>query len=237
MASEKPILFSAPMVRAILAGKKTQTRRLINPQPPPECGIHYMLGDESWLPREQRTPLRHTWEAWWGERFDKRPPKALCGSHDVRCPYGAPGDTLWVRETFAGEKNRSLGSGRLFYRADGDVRGRQETFSYIEREGRWRPAIHLPRWGSRLTLRVLSVRVERVQEITHEDAIAEGCAGHNWVASSPLIAGPHTDDGELPVEEFERLWDEINGKRAPWDSNPWVWVVEFERVTDAERAA
>lgn len=163
-----PILFSGPMVRAILEGRKTQTRRIIKPQP--SCDqVNECI---------------------------------------FRCPYGAPGDRLWVRETWAREL-WSAGmdiSSRLFYAADG-----HENIPI-----RWRPSIHMRRSDSRITLEIVSVRVERLNDITHWDAKAEGveCLP-NYTAA--------------PVDDFRELWDSING-RGSWDSNPWVWRIEFKKL-------
>jgi hypothetical protein len=164
-ARERPILFSAPMVRAILAGAKTQTRRVVRASQIPSDG--------------DRTP-RAQW-----------------------CPYGAAGDTLWVRETWAAGPP----SKPVFYRAS-------ESAGIVEGT-RWRPSIFMRRTDSRIALDVLEVRVERLQDITDAAIAAEGFA--------PTLAA-----GE--AEAFGAGWDAINRKRAPWASNPWVWVVTFRRV-------
>ena len=191
MAKERPILFSAPMVRAILAGTKTVTRRIVKPQPEPN---------------EHASPLapesgRYHW-----------PSNLARTMVDVRDmgsigPFGRRGDRLWVRETwrvFGGreyEYQREPAS--VIYRADPEATD----------GGEWRPSIFMPRWASRITLEVVSIRVERLQEIDDAEAIREGVRG-----------GSLTSDAEA----FEQLWDEINGDRAPWSSNPWVWRVEFK---------
>lgn len=205
---ERPILFSTPMVQAILNEHKTVTRRVLKPQPDIDGG----------------PPLATGW--FHPETADGGPGPHTFGVYGVdwhvRCPYGAPGDRLWVRETWAAFKaddrpndlcvayRASCGSaGEFDYAmADGSILGAK-----IER---WTPSIHMPRWASRLTLEIVSVRVERLQEIAEADARAEGC-------------------GDPPFgtrrETFAILWDAINGKRAPWVSNPWVWRVEFRRMT------
>jgi len=120
-----------------------------------------------------------------------------------RCPYGQPGHKLWVRET-----HMDLGACYL-YRADP---GAETERALVAPGQRWKPAIHMPRAASRITLEVTGVRVERVASISESDAIAEGI---------------DVTDGEQPSVTFARLWDSINGQRAPWQSNPWVWVVAF----------
>jgi hypothetical protein len=194
---ERPILFSAPMVRAILAGRKTQTRRLVR--------------------------IRKD-----GTRYD-------------RSPYGAPGERLWVRETWGQLKGAGI---RTVYRADADP----PMHLYYPDEPvagmKWRPSIFMRRADSRIDLDVTGVRVERLQDIGEDDARAEGLKGvtkdGNLVKYGiPDRDGwPGTDDDGWPWHSwsadprkaYERLWDSINDKRAPWSTNPWVWVVTFRRA-------
>lgn len=187
--AERGIIFGAESVRAILAGRKRQTRRVVNPQP--ESGVmrcHYVKS--TWA---HKAPA------------DQHGPEG-CTCREIRCPYGAPGDLLWVREAWGPCE------GGIIYRAD-------ESDSAKPDDGRWHSPIHMHRSFSRLTLRVLSVRVERVQEISEEDARAEGCG----------YSGPAPDAPLSERDLFARLWDSINAKRAPWSSNPWVWCIEFAR--------
>lgn len=177
--TERPIIFSGDMVRAILDGRKTQTRRVMKPQPSP---ADVFVGDHG-----------------------------LGMGPQFRCSYGQSGDRLWVRETWACEC-----CGRtLEYRA---VHGRCEGLSYRADGGTggssgWRSPIHMPRWASRLTLDITEVRVQRVQEISEEDAVAEGV--DIWA-------------------DFRPLWDSINAKRGfGWDVNPWVWALTFKPVPPA----
>ena len=208
---EYPILFSAPMVRAILDDRKTQTRRVVEPQPKPidECdhGDTFIEGGELRMLRDA------------GAGLDEYP---------VRCPFGQPGDTLWVRETFAWSGDSSIPTSERiakdtpWYRADG---------KYDSPATKWRSAIHMPRWASRITLLVKVVRVERLQEISGKDILAEGvtCPKHHTDALE------HYCDGncEHLADAFAVLWDSINAKKHPWASNRWVRVVEFERVKEA----
>ena len=210
---ERPILFSGPMVRAILAGTKTQTRRVYKPRELEPYEIIDELDDG------------RAWPYW----FD---PNQGPEYHPVVCPYGAPGDRLWVREAFAlhrihdptppAKVKPSLLLG-VAYRATGDAA-----------DGRWRSSLHMPRWASRLTLEVTGVRVERLQAITEEDARAEGIEPRvTFGRTAPRIHVASTHR-----EAFEALWDEINAPRGyGWDANPWVWVVEFRRVEAGEGAA
>jgi len=174
--ADRPILFSAPMVRALLAGTKTQTRRVVK-----DTGLYAIDA------------------AIHGPETAARELLALAS----RCPYGQPGHKLWVRET-----HMDLGACYL-YRADP---GAETERALVAPGQRWKPAIHMPRAASRITLEVTGVRVERVASISESDAIAEGI---------------DVTDGEQPSVTFARLWDSINGQRAPWQSNPWVWVVAF----------
>lgn len=201
---EKPILFSAPMVRAILAGQKTQTRRVVKPPYAsfarrPEFNIELSSRRHVWLAYKAGEPGDWKW---------------------IPCPYGQPGDRLWVRETFAHiyRHNKPAPVERksddVIYRADGHG---IDAYAF----GRWCPSIHMPRWASRITLEITSVRVERLQAISASDAIAEGIPA----------GGPENPDG-IEVREFRALWESINGADS-WAANPWVWVVEFRRAAAA----
>jgi hypothetical protein len=181
--AERPILFSAPMVRAILDGRKTQTRRALKHQP---IDIIPMPAEPAreWVILEQRDPE----------------PKGKV----IRCRFGVPGDLLWVRETH-------------YVWSAGSRDGATEP----EAPCTWTPSIHMPRWASRITLRVTDVRVERLHDIEESDAEAEGVdAAWGNVGADAL---------PLYVEGFKRIWAKINGEDS-WATNPWVWVVSFERM-------
>ena len=219
---ERPILFSGPLVRAILDGRKVQTRRIIKPQPPEWIES---FGYTAFTP-EGHISGRGYWK---GAPGDEGP-----GEKFFRCPYGKPGDLLWVRETWGTMPGHdhvkpsdfAPNGVQVYYRADND----KEDW----RVERWRPSIFMPRWASRITLRVTGVRVERVQEITVDDAYGEGVS---WVMQdeSAYPFESYREDGD-PIRHpvilnFRKLWDEINaGRGCGWDANPWVWVVEFEKV-------
>jgi len=173
---ERPILFSGPMVRAILDGRKTQTRRILKPQP-------ICTANDNWDIRS---------EGVW------------------KCPYGQPGDRLWVRETW----RRHYGS--VNYRAD-----HEDGAGHM----RWRPSIHMPRWASRITLEITDVRVQQLQDITVTDIYAEGF--DPWGDTQTRTA----DFGDVShvYEWYASLWDKINGPGA-WNANPWAWAITFRRV-------
>lgn len=192
---ERPIIFSGPMVRAILEGRKTQTRRLIKLR----HGADVVVVDG---------------RVWKPARVDY--------AGFVDCPYGQPGDRLWVRETFCPDWCE-----KPIYKADG---GSAIDAGY-SREPKWKPSIFMPRAASRITLEVTGVRVERIQDISDADAQAEGVEryGRGWKRYFFPVE-PHSA-WEFPVNSFASLWDSINLVRAPWASNPWVWVIEFKRVT------
>ena len=183
---EKPILMSAPMVRAILDGTKTQTRRIAKkPVRHPDLGNLYAPG---------------------ALVLEREPQHVI----DRACPYGQPGDRLWVRENFYREFDRRpedqeeriewVESGYLAYRASDDQP--YGSGGYLP----WRPSIHMPRWASRITLEITGVRVETLGIISHEDALAEGVSS---------------------IEEYKALWININGA---WLPETWVWVVDFRMV-------
>jgi len=213
---EHPILFSGEMVRAILEGKKTQTRRVIK-----------STGTVS--------PVQSSWEEWEPGIFGSCATDGTTAI--IKCPYGSPGDRLWVRETWAkvwnGEtclhpdkpcKGTICEGCHVEYKADsGDpYPGEWPPEEVCDETPRWKPSIHMPRWASRITLEVLNVRVERVQEITAADCWAEGIRRLED-PSTPL------QKSSRALDDFHMLWDSINAKRGySWESNPFVWVVEFK---------
>lgn len=203
MTRSRPIIFDGESVRAILGGRKTQARRVVKPQPkgfwgePNDCIAGGVLQCIVHDPRVNNV----------GKVSDKY----------IRCPFGRPGDLLWVQEAFYVQPEiwaEHHDPQPTHYKSDTPA---EQVEDYVAK-----PSIHMPQWASRLTLCVTDVRVERLQEISVADAIAEGCGID--LDDSPIkeSARPH----------FSNRWDRIYGKRAPWDSNPWVWVVEFERVED-----
>jgi hypothetical protein len=219
---EKPIPFSTEMVRAILEGRKTMTRRVIKPQPPE--GIGPIVGPEMFEPAitdkygelKEGKPIFGVYDEW--------------GEWGTKCPY-QPGDTLWVRETWrngdCSDKHYNCGRTvdtcdiwrqRFMYLADGDP---------CADKCKWRPPIHMPREASRIRLLVKRVGVERVQDITPYDAWNEGCRIGNsfpWEQHIPELQQQCRD------VVFRGLWDSIYEKRGfGWDANPWVWVIEFKR--------
>lgn len=231
---ESPILFSAPMIRAIQDDRKTQTRRLIRGLPD---GAEPATLDE-WRaakadPRMADPSPRLTLFKRHVDPSEADGRGVLpSGVFGVPCPFGGPGDRLWVRETWYDDfQNGEQNPAGIYYRADGEPH--EQGFEDLDGFA-WRPSIFMPRWASRITLAVTAVRVERLQNISEEDAKAEGV--------TPFAHDPEGDCWTaLPPERkhrtaFEYLWGEINGwqgepkARAPWASNPWVWVVTFQRV-------
>ncbi|WP_338507010.1 hypothetical protein [Pseudomonas poae] len=199
---ERPILFSAPMVRAILEGRKTVTRRTVKGQ--------YLEGPWSVRPASNPRTEGHTHD-WWLPT-GSQPYTAL-----NPCPYGKPGDRLWVRETHA-----DIGC-RLTYRADTDDGAHCQV-------KKWTPAIHMFRRHSRILLEITDVRVERLHDITKEQAMAEGVriyTDHAELGDWWHVEGIETYSAD-PRKSFELLWSSVGGD---WQANPWVWVVEFKRVT------
>jgi hypothetical protein len=223
---ERPILFSGPMVRAILDGRKTQTRRVMKPQPPEDCGRFAV---------EWYAPIavdRH------GEEYpgpDIFGAYSLDGEWGHRCPYGVPGDRLWVREGWQqffddempperprgprgtmGVPAQPERESRCFYRADGEVRPHDQFGHPV-----WLSPIHMPRWASRLTLAITDVRVQRLREIGDND--------HGYPRDIYAEGVPQSGD---PLRQFIDLWDSLNAKRGHgWDQNPWVWCVSFQTLT------
>jgi hypothetical protein len=219
--ADRPILFSAPMVRAILAGTKSQTRRVITSHK--KAAPYFVIYAE----RDGSNPRPVYSDD--GERGCYTDAQGYDVEERMQCPCGAPGDRLWVRETCAID----FAHNRTYYRADADVDG---TVPYLidgagagvgsARIDRWRPSIHMPRWASRITLEITDVRVERLQAISEADAIAEGIQLLN--GRYTFNAGLH--ESRSAVESYRWLWESINGTGS-WDANPWVWVISFKMVT------
>lgn len=230
---EKPILFSTEMVRAILEDRKTQTRRVI--KMPRHISDMYETDQD--LHRNIASINRDgagDWIAWEpAPMTDEETTRLYPDGGGFPCPYGHPGDTLWVRETWA-TINRydhlepsDIPRGDVrwpsvwYYTPPTAAASAQNTNSPFL--GKKRQSIFMPRWASRLTLKVIDVRVERVQGISEEDARDEG------VSDLP----DNADGIWCARDRFMRLWDSINEKRGyPWSSNPWVWVIEFKKMGD-----
>lgn len=196
------------MVQAILKNRKSQTRRIVTDK------------DFSRLGLERDGDCIYTTDGpQWDGTFE--------GGKIPWSRYGLPGDRLWVREKWRlpgahfDTKLSSYGDNASLFFADKVCYAADEDED--DYEGTYRPSIFLPRWASRITLEITDIRIERLHEISHEDAIAEGFQGKGWKVSQ---------DGKsivYPCHEFRDLWKKINGQSS-WDSNPWVWVISFKRV-------
>jgi hypothetical protein len=239
---ERPIILKQHEVLAVLSGRQTQFRRVVKPQPSPELLAAY-------------AEIR--------QRYGDQKPDAAVLHECIPCPYGQPGDRLWVREAWADEHPLAIQEGRYsqagragipgpppveyrtIYRADGEplqiwrkadqahpyfALGGPATQLYAEyptvasnytKRGQgihWCNSIHMPRWASRITLAVTGVRVERLQDISDADAIAEGVSAINRLSKE-----------QYRIKRYKDIWESINGPGS-WDANPWVWVVEFKRI-------
>lgn len=224
---ERPILFSGPMVRAILAGAKTQTRRVVKlPVGPDHLG--------AWESSVVGGPgTRYTD----GSPAPERP--VIWHTRTGRC-IGAPlgvGDRAWCREAWAyygGDERLYLQEPQcVAYRATWDSDPRREVWQTDPPGGRWRPSIHMPRWASRILLEVVEVRVQRLQEISEEDARAEGMQHHDGLGIGHSGRRHDLNHGSVAATAYDAyavVWDLINGKRAPWASNPWVWAYTFRAL-------
>lgn len=210
MSKERPILFNAPMVRALLDGSKTQTRRVMKPQPEP---VPHRPGDYQWPCNAFQSMVSVA---------DTRAPDAHGMAGDA-CPHGGHGDRLWVRETWAPHPDFPETVHRAVYRAD------RECEYDVER---WRPSIHMPRWAGRILLEIVSVRIERLQDISDADIEAEGIDMDALAEAQDrydAIAKDGNASGHATLRTaWRELWESTGGD---WDANPWCWAITFKRVT------
>ena len=203
---ERPIIFSTEMVKAILDLKKTQTRRVIKPQPTWTDGTYCV----------------------WGHTFAMGLGKMLIEEMLAYCPYGQVGDRLWVRETFC-EPSNSVPFSHPAYHYSPYLYAADDNKMFIPLGGnwyqhnndfKWSPSIFMPRLASRINLEITNIRAERVQDISDKDVQEEGCKYPQWQGSFTSWKGA-----------YKALWDSINAKRGySWESNPWVWVIEFKVI-------
>lgn len=214
---ERGIMFSGPMVRGILDDRKTQTRRVLRPQPPSDA-----------------RKIKHlAFNVWGYAEMVGYPSQEI--HQEIKCPYGVVGDRLWVRETWqvyhkASENEWSVltptgktdRDGKVFYRAtmkepDPDKHGRLV----------WRSAMLMPRWAARIVLEITEIRVQRLKKIDGFDARDEG-----FPEETPDYLVQHYGYGRRTRKWFRELWDSINADRGfGWKTNPWVWAITFKKIT------
>lgn len=218
--TSRPIIMTGASVRAILAGRKTQTRRIVK-----------FEGDEAGT--VERLERHH-------DRVGACAAPSWSGKHDsgyggmvwhaeegttslpIRCPFGGIGSRLWVKESWRTWERPADGVDGVLFAADYTFRSIENTSAAADngkRGDKWRSSLFMPRWASRLTLEITEIRVQRLQAISGDDVGAEGVLTH---------CASNVGD---PITAFARHWDEINGKRAPWASNPWTWALTFRAVT------
>lgn len=222
MIKERPILFSDEMVRALLAGRKTQTRRIFKLHPEDDC---FVTNENGW-------PYRSEPDG-----------SGLIDMNEIpyKSRYGKAGDHLWVKECFSPDLKKAIYPYVTFYRADQDFHHTEiQEGNYIEdKDGsknfhpfRWRPSIHMPRRESRITLKNTAVRVETLNSISEADAVAEGikkCTKDGSLFKYGLDHWPWQEWEKDPRMAYKKLWEEINGIGS-WAKNPWVWAVTFEVI-------
>jgi len=197
--NEKPILFSTDMVKAILDGRKTQTRRVIKPQPT-DAGLEFATACEG------------EFSAWQDDGLNLDEHSEDGGPCQRICPYGQVGDRLWVRETaWYGPQEK-----RVEYLADNNKVAEDNAIFYGAIK---KSSIFMPRWASRITLEIIKIRVEKIQEIEAYDCEKEGIVREYFDSASQIIS------------KFEQLWNSINAKHGySWDTNCWVWAIEFKVI-------
>ena len=207
---ERPIIFSGEMVKAILEGRKTQTRRVIKPQP-----------SESWMANGNTNWSEYYKRNRWG-RLEKY--LWICHpteNREIVCPKGKPGDRLWVKEKWYCAGEHECDGYPVRFEIDAELAAAVST--------KWRAPIFMPRWASRITLEITDIRVQRVQEISEADARAEGVAP---IPCEPASIVFNTWKAQFRFRDaFKQGWDSINAKRGySWESNPWVFVIEFRKL-------
>jgi hypothetical protein len=211
---ERPIIFGAESIRSILEGRKTQTRRVVK--------LTKWVVEHDTIIQCEEEAIRIVQQA--------REDGAILRDSFLRCPFGTPGDYLWVREGFFAESREMI-----FYRAT-------HTQYENDPDSGWKSPIFMPRWASRITLEITGVRVERLQEISEQDARAEGAEpDFDPEGSKPATCVSPEDVKWLGTSDLEQIsfnrrhgyriaWDRLNGKKHPWKQNPWAWVILFRRV-------
>ncbi|MDP9037816.1 MAG: hypothetical protein M3O02_00915 [Acidobacteriota bacterium] len=216
--TERPILFNGPMVRAVLDGRKSQARRVVKWNN--HAGVNLAFS---------RLEAEHMFNVMWG-LYSRDGEARWQERANAKCPYGKSGDLLWVRETFGFDcmagADECAHKDCIHYRAD--VTDGRATESW---KGHWKPATHMPRWASRITLEITEIRVQRLQEISEADAVAEGTRiDHMPIDVSRMPYPTHIDCGR-----FAAAWESINGSGS-WDANPWVWAVSFKLLADSSQS-
>jgi hypothetical protein len=204
---KRSIIFRGDGVLAILEDRKTQTRRVIKFPATPK----WMQGIEHRAMKVAYPMPMGGWVFWDVDMGQEFSDKVYQNDPDgIRCPYGQPGDRLWCRETFV---------------SDGDYIGYKADNNPANENALWSPSIFMPRWASRITLEIVNMQVERIQEITWRECIAEGIS--SFTVARGALSDPPTD----PRWKFIELWNSINAKRGyGWDVNTWVWVIEFKKL-------
>ncbi|EPG4778512.1 hypothetical protein OQB83_001225 [Klebsiella pneumoniae] len=219
---ERGMIFNGEMVRAILDGRKTQTRRIMKVQPEnSELGLRRVVESKNGI-----DDGKYFWSQSDATGLKSR-------SKPFACPFGTVGDRIWVREAFR-VHSRATDVATLVYKASERNSWTEQThrvpvavFNKPATPEKWTPSLHMPRWASRILLEITDVRVERLNSISQEDAKAEGMELTGW---RPTYSDPDSG-GEVwtPYDNFAQLWESIYGEES-WKANPWVWVIEFKRV-------
>lgn len=223
----KPILFSTPMVQAILEGRKTQTRRVLKPQPLVHNEVIKMP-----IPMDEYSKtMKQYVKKGYTQIYTKG---VLQGMIAPKCPFGEVGDTIWVRETWQhtsefGINNQDENAGYIYKASENGKDWEENTEGW-----KWKPSIFMPKDACRIFLKITNIRVERLQDISEEDAIVEGAkpCTDNLTMENRVHNYNNPSTAQFPLVHyygFQSLWQSINGKES-WDSNPYVWVIEFETI-------
>ena len=233
---EIPILFKTEMVKAILDAGKTQTRRIAKQFNDDITGLVCEDGGGNWI----------GWSGYLDHRelpdFTKR---EYQNGEGYPCPYGKAGDRLWVKETFQFVTDPFSITENVMYKADGEIKplpegtfkDGQQVYNWESKAMKWRPSLFMPRYASRITLEIVSVRCERLNEISEADVIAEGVKKYKYIPDAGMVENTYENYSKFPdcrfcksaVDSYRTLWESINGVGS-WDLNPFVWVIEFKKI-------
>lgn len=214
---EKPIIFNTEMVKAILGGRKTQTRRIIKPQP-----------EDIGAVKLTKVTFQLPYDWFYTSNSGKI---GIFKTNGAKCPHGQPGDRLWVRETWRPSQieDKAWYKAGIWNCTKDQLITVHDSHKGLDGKNKWKPSIHMFKKYARIWLEITDIKVERLQDITYSEIIAEGFT--HFLTDEQQTDGEHRYRAK---QFFAKFWDSINGKKHPWESNSWVWVIDFKSTTHAQ---